>query len=130
MFGKLSRITSYNVCYTKLLRRSFDIVYEYTLEAVDKLFSMGVHLIILACNTASAKALRNIQQINLPQIAPDKRVLGVIRPSVEAVAKLTKSNKVGVFGTTGTVQSMSYPIELYKQSEDIEVFQEASYNFV
>jgi len=105
--------------------RSFDIVYEYTLEAVDKLFSMGVHLIILACNTASAKALRNIQQINLPQIAPDKRVLGVIRPSVEAVAKLTKSNKVGVFGTTGTVQSMSYPIELYKQSEDIEVFQEA-----
>ncbi len=105
--------------------RSFDVVYEYTLEAVTKLFSMNVHLIILACNTASAKALRNIQQINLPKIAPEKRVLGVIRPSVEIVSKLTKTKKIGVLGTTGTIQSLSYPMELKKQCESLEVFQEA-----
>ncbi len=105
--------------------RSFDIVYEYTLQAVKQLFSMGCHLIILACNTASAKALRNIQQMDLPQIDPDKRVLGVIRPSVEAVVNYTKTNKVGVLGTVGTVQSLSYPIELKKQSDALEVFQEA-----
>ncbi len=105
--------------------RSFDIVYEYTLQAVKKLFSMGCHLIILACNTASAKALRNIQQKDLPFIAPDKRVLGVIRPSVEAVADYTKTKKVGVLGTVGTVQSLSYPLEIIKQSEELEVFQEA-----
>ena len=86
---------------------------------------MGCHLIILACNTASAKALRNIQQMDLPQIDPDKRVLGVIRPSVEAVVNYTKTNKVGVLGTVGTVQSLSYPIELKKQSDALEVFQEA-----
>ncbi|MCW3788461.1 glutamate racemase [Plebeiibacterium sediminum] len=105
--------------------RSFDIVYEYTLQAVKKLFSMGCHLVILACNTASAKALRNIQQKDLPLIAPEKRVLGVIRPSAEAVANYTKTNKVGVLGTIGTVQSLSYPIELKKQNEALEVFQEA-----
>ncbi len=105
--------------------RSFDVVYEYTLEAVTKLFSMGVHLIILACNTASAKALRSIQQINLPRIAPQKRVLGVIRPSVEAVASLTKTKKIGILGTTGTIQSLSYPMELKKQCESLEIFQEA-----
>ncbi len=105
--------------------RSFDIVYEYTLEAVTKLFSMDVHLTILACNTASAKALRSIQQINLPEIAPAKRVLGVIRPSVEIVSKLTKTKKIGILGTTGTVQSLSYPMELKKQCESLEVFQEA-----
>lgn len=105
--------------------RSFDIVYEYTLQAVKKLFSMGCHLVILACNTASAKALRNIQQKDLPLIAPEKRVLGVIRPSAEAVANYTKTKKVGVLGTIGTVQSLSYPIELKKQNEALEVFQEA-----
>ncbi len=105
--------------------RSFEVVYEYTLEAVKKLFSMGVHLIILACNTASAKALRSIQQINLPQIAPDKRVLGVIRPSVEVVASLTQTKKIGILGTTGTIQSYSYPMELKKQCESLEIFQEA-----
>ncbi len=105
--------------------RSFDIVYEYTLQAVKQLFSMGCHLVILACNTASAKALRNIQQKDLPLIGPEKRVLGVIRPSVEAVAGLTKTQKVGVLGTLGTVQSLSYPLELEKQNNDIKVFQEA-----
>ncbi len=105
--------------------RSFDIVYEYTLEAVKKLFSMGAHLVILACNTASAKALRTIQQNDLPLMDANKRVLGVIRPSVEVVANYTKTGHVGVLGTIGTVQSMSYPLELKKQSEAIEVYQEA-----
>ncbi|MGQ1785388.1 MULTISPECIES: glutamate racemase [unclassified Saccharicrinis] len=105
--------------------RSFDVVYEYTLEAVKKLFSMGVHLIILACNTASAKALRTIQQNDLPKIDPTRRVLGVIRPSVEVVSQYTLTHKIGVLGTVGTVQSDSYSIELKKQSKKLEVFQEA-----
>lgn len=105
--------------------RSFDVVYKYTLEAVKKLFSMGVHLIILACNTASAKALRTIQQKDLPYIDPSRRVLGVIRPSAECVKSITKTNKIGVLGTIGTVQSLSYPMELKKQSEKLDVFQEA-----
>jgi len=105
--------------------RSFEIVYEYTLQAVKKLFSMGCHLVILACNTASAKALRSIQQQDLPIIAPDKRVLGVIRPSVEAVVGYTKTKHVGVLGTVGTIQSLSYPLELKKQSDDLHVFQES-----
>jgi glutamate racemase len=94
--------------------RSFDVVYEYTLQAVKKLFDEGCHLVILACNTASAKALRNIQQIDLPVIAPDKRVLGVIRPSIEAVSGITRNGHVGVVATSGTVASQSYPIELEK----------------
>lgn len=94
--------------------RSFGVVYEYTLQAVKYLFSQNCPLVILACNTASAKALRNIQQLDLPKIAPDRRVLGVIRPSVEKVAEITKNGHVGVLGTTGTVLSESYPIELEK----------------
>ena len=94
--------------------RSFNVVYEYTLEAVKYLFSQNCHLIIIACNTASAKALRNIQQLDLPKIAPEKRVLGVIRPSVEKVAEITKTGHVGVLGTVGTITSESYPIELEK----------------
>ncbi len=105
--------------------RSFEVVYKYTLEAVTKLFSMGAHLVILACNTASAKALRTIQQNHLPLIAPERRVLGVIRPSAEVVSKYTKTNKIGVLGTVGTVQSLSYPLELKKLSHKLEVFQEA-----
>ena len=97
--------------------RSFDVVYEYTLEAVEKLFSEGCHLVILACNTASAKALRTIQQRDLPVIAPNKRVLGVIRPSIEAVSGMTKNGHVGVVATSGTVASQSYPIELEKWSD-------------
>lgn len=96
--------------------RSFDVVYEYTLQAVKYLFEQNCHLIIIACNTASAKALRNIQQLDLPEIAPERRVLGVIRPSVEKVAEITKSGHVGVLGTVGTVVSESYPIELEKWS--------------
>lgn len=94
--------------------RSFEVVYEYTLQAVTKLFEMGCNLVILACNTASAKALRNIQQNDLPHIDPDRRVLGVIRPAVEAIRDYTRNGHIGIFGTTGTVLSNSYPIELEK----------------
>jgi len=96
--------------------RSFDVVYEYTLQAVKYLFNQNCPLVILACNTASAKALRNIQMLDLPRIAPEKRVLGVIRPSVEKVAEITQNGHVGVLGTVGTVVSESYPIELEKWS--------------
>jgi len=96
--------------------RSFEVVYEYTLQSVKYLFSQNCPLVIIACNTASAKALRNIQQLDLPKIAPDRRVLGVIRPSVEKVAEITENGHVGVLGTAGTVASQSYPIELEKWS--------------
>ena len=105
--------------------RSFETVYRYTLECVQKLFEMNCHLVILACNTASAKALRTIQQVDLPKISPDKRVLGVIRPTSETVGKFTKTKHVGVLGTTGTVQSDSYKIEIEKFFPDIKVFQQA-----
>lgn len=105
--------------------RSFDVVYQYTIEAVEKLFSMGCELVILACNTASAKALRNIQQKDLPRIAPDKRVLGVIRPSVEMVGDLTESGHVGILGTSGTVRSHSYQLEIEKLFPEVAVTEEA-----
>ena len=105
--------------------RSFEAVYEYTLQSVQQLFSMGCELVILACNTASAKALRNIQQNDLPRIAPDKRVLGVIRPTAEEVAKYSKTGHVGVLGTSGTVTSESYPLEINKLHPHLIVNQEA-----
>jgi glutamate racemase len=105
--------------------RSFETVYQYTLECVKKLFSMGCQLVILACNTASAKALRSIQQKDLMSIDPARRVLGVIRPSAEEVGKLTKSGVVGVLGTNGTVQSESYVLEIKKLFPEIAVYQEA-----
>lgn len=101
--------------------RSFEIVYRFTLQAVEKLFSMGCHLVILACNTASAKALRSIQQHDLPLIDPHRRVLGVIRPTVEMVGDLTSTRHVGVLATSGTVKSQSYKLELDKLYEDITV---------
>lgn len=101
--------------------RSFDVVYEYTLEAVKTLFSMGCHLVILACNTASAKALRTIQQKDLPKIDGSKRVLGVIRPSIEEIPFITKSGHVGIVGTVGTVLSESYPLEIEKISPDSKI---------
>lgn len=94
--------------------RSFEVVYEYTLQAVRKLFELGCPLVILACNTASAKALRNIQQKDLPHMDPSRRVLGVIRPAVESIGNFTRNGHVGILGTTGTVLSNSYPIELEK----------------
>ena len=96
--------------------RSYDVVYGYTRQAVMKLFSMGCQLVILACNTASAKALRTIQQYDLPKFDPSRRVLGVIRPSVEKIPLFTKTGHVGVLGTTGTVISESYPLEIAKIS--------------
>lgn len=97
--------------------RSFGVVYEYTLQAVNELFDRGCHLVILACNTASAKALRSIQQKDLPHLAPHKRVLGVIRPSVESAGGLTRNGHIGIVATSGTVASSSYPIELEKWSK-------------
>jgi glutamate racemase len=105
--------------------RSFDTVYHYTLECVEWFFSKGCQLVILACNTASAKALRTIQQNDLQKIAPDKRVLGVIRPTTERIGEFTKSNHVGILGTNGTVQSQSYLIEIEKFFPEVRVHQEA-----
>lgn len=105
--------------------RSFETVYHYTLECVQKLFAMNCPLIILACNTASAKALRNIQQLDLPKIAPDKRVLGVIRPTSEIVGEHTRTNHIGIMGTTGTILSNSYKIEIEKSYPNVKVFQQA-----
>lgn len=101
--------------------RSFDVVYDFTLQAVKFLFQSGCHLVILACNTASAKALRNIQQLDLPNMDPARRVLGIIRPTVECVGDITKSRHVGVLATEGTIKSMSYPLEIKKLFPDIEV---------
>jgi glutamate racemase len=94
--------------------RSFDIVYRFTLESVKYLFAQGCRLVILACNTASAKALRTIQQHDLPEIDPTRRVLGVIRPTVEQLSTYTKSGHIGIFGTPGTIQSESYDMEIAK----------------
>lgn len=105
--------------------RSFDTVYKYTLECVEYLFSKGCKLVILACNTASAKALRTIQQIDLPKIAPENRVLGVIRPTTETIGNLSKTGKIAILATPGTVQSSSYVIEIGKYFPDVEVFQQA-----
>lgn len=105
--------------------RSFETVYRYTLECVTHLFDMGCRLVILACNTASAKALRNIQQRDLPKIQPACRVLGVIRPTTEMVGQITCSGHVGIMATVGTVASQSYPIEIAKFFPHVRVFQEA-----
>ena len=105
--------------------RSFDAVYQYTLQCIKWFFMQGCPLVILACNTASAKALRTIQQKDIPLIDPDKRVLGVIRPTAEIIGNFTKTNVVGILGTTGTVQSNSYPIEIKKLYPRIKVFQQA-----
>ena len=101
--------------------RSFDVVYEFTRQAVVRLFEMGCHLIILGCNTASAKALRTIQQVDLPQIDPERRVLGVIRPTAEVIGSLTKSRHVGVLATEGTIKSESYNLEIQKLHPDMQV---------
>lgn len=105
--------------------RSFDTVYQYTLEAVKWLFEQGCPLVILACNTASAKALRNIQQKDLPGMEPYRRVLGVIRPTAEVAGNLTQSQHVGILGTTGTISSHSYMLEINKFFPSVKVTQEA-----
>jgi len=105
--------------------RSYEAVYQYTLEAVQWFFDQGCPLVILACNTASAKALRTIQQKDLAQMAPANRVLGVIRPTTEVLGQYTKSGAVGILATEGTVQSQSYPIEIEKFYPRLKVYQEA-----
>lgn len=101
--------------------RSFDVVYEFTRQAVQRLFEMGCHLVILGCNTASAKALRTIQQVDLPKWDKDRRVLGVIRPTAEVIGSLTESRHVGVLATEGTIKSESYNLEIKKLYPDVQV---------
>ncbi|MBS1651477.1 MAG: glutamate racemase [Bacteroidetes bacterium] len=105
--------------------RSFETVYHYTLECVKHLFNLNCNLVILACNTASAKALRTIQQKDLPIIAPDKRVLGVIRPTTEIIGNLSKTKHIGILGTSGTINSESYLVEIEKFFPEVKVYQEA-----
>ena len=118
--GIRSRMPQYDYLYlgdnarTPYGTRSVDVVYEFTLQAVRKLFSLGCPLVVLGCNTASAKALRTIQQEYLPFNAPDRRVLGVIRPTAEVVGQLTKSGHIGVLATSGTIKSDSYRLEIQK----------------
>jgi len=105
--------------------RSFETVYRYTLQSVEWLFRQGCPLVILACNTASAKALRTIQQVDLPARCPDNRVLGVIRPTTEIVGNFTRTGNVGILATRGTVLSGSYPIEIAKFYPRLQVYQQA-----
>lgn len=105
--------------------RSFEVVYEFTLQAVRHLFDRGCHLVILGCNTASAKALRTIQQNDLPKIDSERRVLGIIRPTTEAIGGLTQSRHVGVVATPGTIRSKTYEMEIAKLHPDITVTGEA-----
>jgi glutamate racemase len=104
---------------------SFETVYQFTLECVEWLFAQGCELVILACNTASAKALRNIQQLDLPKKYPNHRVLGVIRPTAEVIGNFTKTQHIGVMGTRGTVNSGSYPLEINHFFPDLKVHQQS-----
>ncbi|MBO5537432.1 MAG: glutamate racemase [Prevotella sp.] len=101
--------------------RSFDVVYEFTRQAVLKLFELGCHLVILGCNTASAKALRSIQQTDLPLIDPQRRVLGIIRPTAEVIGSLTRTRHIGLLATEGTIKSQSYTLEIQKLHPEIQV---------
>jgi glutamate racemase len=105
--------------------RSFDVVYQFTLEAVKFLFEQGCELVILACNTASAKALRTIQQNDLPTLAPNKRVLGVIRPTSEVIGNYSENKHVGILATEGTIKSDSYRLEIAKFFPDLEINQKS-----
>lgn len=127
----VARIPSYNFIYlgdnarSPYGNRSFESVYHYTLQAVNWFFGQGCSLVVLACNTASAKALRTIQQKDLPVIGKDKRVLGVIRPTTEIIGAYSKTKSVGILATKGTVDSQSYPIEIAKFFPALKVYQEA-----
>ncbi len=127
----MSRLPQYDYIYlgdnarSPYGNRSFETVLHYTQQCVQALFDKGCNLVILACNTTSAKALRSIQQNYLPLIYPDKRVLGVIRPTTEIVGQFTKTKHIGILGTSGTVISQSYPIEILKFFPEVKVFQQA-----
>lgn len=126
-----SRLPEYNYIYLGDNARSpygdhsFETVYEYTWQSVRWLFEQGCQLVILACNTASAKALRTIQQVNLPAEFPNHKVLGVIRPTAESIGNYSSSKSIGILGTRGTVESRSYPIEIGHFFPEIAVFQQA-----
>lgn len=125
------KLPSYNYIYLGDNARSpygdhsFETVYQYTLECVEWLFAQGCPLVILACNTASAKALRNIQQLDLPKKYPNHRVLGVIRPTAEVIGNVSGTKSVGVLGTRGTIKSESYLIEINKFFPEVSVHQQA-----
>jgi len=125
------QLPSYNYIYLGDNARSpygdhsFETVYQYTLECVEWLFKQGCPLVILACNTASAKALRNIQQLDLPKKYPNHRVLGVIRPTAEVIGEMSETKTIGVLGTRGTIKSESYLIEIEKFFPDVKVFQQS-----
>ncbi len=127
----VAQLPDYDYCYlgdnarAPYGTRSFDTVYRYTLECVEWFFQQGCPLVILACNTASAKALRTIQQNDLAQLNPANRVLGVIRPTAEIIGQYSSTKSVGVLATAGTVLSESYPIEIHKFYPDLRVFQQA-----
>jgi len=128
----LEKLPNYNYIYlgdnarAPYGNKSQEAIYSYTKEAVDFLFSQGCKLIIIACNSASAEALRKIQQEYLPAKHPDKRVLGVIRPLVEATVKIPKITRVGVIGTKATVNSETYKIELHKLNSNLQVYQQTA----
>ncbi|MFN3939798.1 MAG: glutamate racemase [Chitinophagales bacterium] len=105
--------------------RSFEAVYAFTWQCVQHLFAMGCQLVILACNTASAKALRSIQQFDLPSLDAHRRVLGVIRPTAEVIGNATQSKHIGIFATAGTVRSDTYPMEIKKFFPHVHVYQQA-----
>jgi glutamate racemase len=127
----VQRLPQYDYIYlgdnarTPYGNRSFETVYQYTLQCVKWFFEQGCPLVILACNTASAKALRTIQQNDLPRLAPDKRVLGVIRPTTEVIGNYSKTKSVGILATNGTVSSDSYPIEISKFFPELKVYQQS-----
>src|SRR6201986_1319828 len=105
--------------------RSFSAIHQYTWECVQKMFALGCPLVILACNTASAKALRTIQQQDLQTVDPTKRVLGVIRPTAEVIGNYSQTKQIGVLGTKGTIQSESYLLEIEKFFFEVKVYQQA-----
>ena len=132
ILGKIrKRLPEYDYVYlgdnarTPYGNRSFEVVYEFTLQAVQWLFKQNCSLVILACNTASAKALRTIQQKDLPSGNPEQRVLGVIRPTIESIGLITQTRHVGIMGTPGTVSSDSYPLEIKKLYPELVVESEA-----
>lgn len=132
IFDKIrKRMPAYDYIYlgdnarTPYGTRSFDVVYQFTRQAVERLFEEGCQLIILACNTASAKALRTIQQQDLPRWDANRRVLGVIRPTVEVLGELSRTRHIGILGTTGTISSQSYTLEIEKLFPDMTVTGEA-----
>lgn len=129
-----ARLPEYDYIYlgdnarTPYGNRSFETIFHFSKQCIDQLFTRDCKLIVIACNTASAKALRNLQQITLPAEYPDRKILGIIRPSVEALTELPPSSaspRIALWATQGTVDSLSYPLELAKLTPDLHLIQQA-----